>query len=68
MKIRSKVFCLIEGIAFSLYYRTFRYPAVERIGWQLYRKLFRGLYLLLRPFDKQVGLLSGSAAVSAFNK
>ena len=30
MKIRSKVFCLIEGIAFSLYCRTLRYPAVER--------------------------------------
>jgi len=52
MNIRYKVFCLIEGNAFSLYYRTVRYPAVERIGWQLYWKLFRGLCLLLRPFDK----------------
>ena len=52
MKIRSKVFCLIEGIGVFLYSRTLRYPAVERIGWQLYQKLFRGLCLLLRPFDK----------------
>jgi hypothetical protein len=51
MKIRSKVFCLIEGIGFVFYCRTLRYPAVERIGWQLYWKLFRGLCLLLRPFD-----------------
>ena len=52
MKIRSKVFCLIEGIAVFLYSMTLRYPAVERIGSQLYQKLFRGLCLLFRPFDK----------------
>jgi hypothetical protein len=52
MKIRSKVFCLIDDIGFFLYCRTLRYPAAERIGWQLYQKLFHGLCLLLRPFDK----------------
>jgi hypothetical protein len=60
MRIRNKVFCLIEGKAFFLYYRTVRYPAMERIAWHLYRKLFCGLGLLLRPFDKSDRLANQS--------
>jgi len=51
MKITSKLFYRIEAIAFFLYWKTFYYPRIERIAWRLYRKLFDGLCVVLKPFD-----------------
>ena len=50
MSIRSKLFYRIEAVAFLLYWKTF-YLSVEPVAWRLYRKLMRGLCLLLKPFD-----------------
>jgi len=51
MRIRSKLFYRIEAVAFLLYWKTFYFSSVEPIAWRLYRKLVRGLCLLLKPFD-----------------
>ena len=50
MRIRSKLFYRIEAVAFLLYWKTF-YLSVEPVAWRLYRKLVRGLCLILKPFD-----------------
>jgi hypothetical protein len=50
MRIRSKLFYRIEAVAFLLYWKTF-YFSVEPVAWRLYRRLVRGLCLLLKPFD-----------------
>ena len=51
MKITRKLFYRIEAIAFFLYWKTFYYPRMERIAWRLYRKLFNGLCVVLKPFE-----------------
>ena len=50
MRIRSKLFYRIEAVAFLLYWKTF-YFSVEPDAGRLYKKLVRGLCLLLKPFD-----------------
>ena len=51
MKITSKLFYRIEAVAFFLYRKSFYYPRIERITWRLYRNLFNGLCVVLKPFD-----------------